>query len=51
MILTMPKMFRVPAQGTLPYQYFTVDPGFTQDMWIRASEVALARRRSSITWW
>jgi hypothetical protein len=39
MVVTMPKMFRVPAQGTLPYQYFTVDPGFTSDTWVRASEV------------
>ncbi len=39
LILTMPKMFRVPAKGVLPYQYFTVDPGFKEDKWVRASEV------------
>jgi peroxiredoxin len=39
LILTMPKMFRVPASGTLPYQYFTVDPNFKEDVWIKASEV------------
>jgi peroxiredoxin len=39
LILTMPKMYRVQAKGVLPYQYFTVDPGFTEDKWIRASEV------------
>ena len=39
LILTMPKMYRVQAKGVLPYQYFTVDPGFKEDKWIRASEV------------
>jgi peroxiredoxin/mono/diheme cytochrome c family protein len=38
-ILTMPKMYRVQAKGVLPYQYFTVDPGFMEDKWVRASEV------------
>ena len=39
LVVTMPRTFRVPARGTLPYQYFTVDPGFKEDTWIRASEV------------
>ena len=39
LIVTMPKAFRVPASGTLPYQYFTIDPGFREDKWIKASEV------------
>jgi hypothetical protein len=39
LILTMPKPYRVPAQGTVRYQYFTVDPGFREDKWIQASEV------------
>jgi hypothetical protein len=38
-VLSMEKPYRVPATGTLPYQYFTVDPGFTQDKWVQASEV------------
>lgn len=30
--------FVVPAQGTVEYQYFVVDPGFTEDKWVRAAE-------------
>ncbi|MCH2178240.1 MAG: redoxin domain-containing protein [Mariniblastus sp.] len=29
----------VPAQGVIDYQYFVVDPGFTEDKWITAAEV------------
>ncbi|MEO8494927.1 MAG: redoxin domain-containing protein [Planctomycetota bacterium] len=29
----------VPAEGTVEYQYFIVDPGFTEDKWIRGAEV------------
>jgi peroxiredoxin len=32
------KPFQVPAQGEVRYQYFTVDPGFTDDKWIQAAE-------------
>jgi peroxiredoxin len=38
-VLSMDKPYRVPATGTVPYQYFAVDPGFTEDKWIQASEV------------
>jgi thiol-disulfide isomerase/thioredoxin len=31
--------FDVPAQGELPYQYYLVDPGFTEDQYVRAVEV------------
>lgn len=30
--------FEVPAEGVVDYQYFTVDPGFTEDKWVRAFE-------------
>ena len=30
--------FTVPAEGTIEYQYFTVDPGFTEDVWVKAAE-------------
>jgi peroxiredoxin len=36
--------FRVPAQGTIEYQYFEVDPGFTEDRWISAAEVIPGNR-------
>ena len=32
------KPFTVPADGTIEYQYFTVDPGFKQDVWVKAAE-------------
>ena len=33
------KPFQVPADGTVDYQYFVVDPGFKEDKWVNASEV------------
>ncbi|MCG6154803.1 redoxin domain-containing protein [Rubinisphaera margarita] len=30
---------QVPANGTVKYQYYSVDPGFTEDKWIQAAEV------------
>lgn len=32
------KPYNVPASGEVRYQYFTVDPGFTEDKWISAAE-------------
>lgn len=32
------KPFTVPAAGTVEYQYFVVDPGFTEDVWVREAE-------------
>jgi peroxiredoxin len=30
--------FQVPAEGEVRYQYFVVDPGFTEDKWVKAAE-------------
>lgn len=30
--------FTVPAEGRVEYQYFTVDPGFTTDRWVKGVE-------------
>ena len=38
-VLPMPKPFNVPAEGIVDYQFFEVDPGFTEDRWIQAAEV------------
>jgi peroxiredoxin len=38
-VFTMPKPFRVPAQGDVPYQFVAIDPGFSEDKWVRAVEV------------
>ncbi|MCA9262955.1 MAG: redoxin domain-containing protein [Planctomycetales bacterium] len=31
--------FTIPADGTVEYQYFVVDPGFKEDKWITAAQV------------
>ncbi|MEM9411221.1 MAG: alkyl hydroperoxide reductase, partial [Planctomycetota bacterium] len=36
--------FKVPADGTVEYQYFVVDPGFKKDVWITAAEVIPGNR-------
>lgn len=36
--------FKVPATGTVEYQYFQVDPGFTDDMWVSAAECRADQR-------
>ncbi|MEX0718173.1 MAG: redoxin domain-containing protein [Planctomycetaceae bacterium] len=38
------KPHQVPAEGTVRYQYFTIDPGFTEDKWIAAAEVQPGNR-------
>ena len=30
--------FDVPAEGTVEYKYFAVDPGFTEDKWVKVAE-------------
>ena len=36
--------FDVPAEGTVKYQYFQVDPEFKDDMWIKAAELQPGNR-------
>jgi thiol-disulfide isomerase/thioredoxin len=31
--------FPVPAEGTIEYQHFVVDPGFTEDRWIAGAQI------------
>lgn len=38
-VLGMPKPFRVPAEGDLPYQYFIVPTSFAEDRWVQAVEL------------
>jgi len=38
------KPYHVPATGVVDYQYFTVDPGFTEDKWIKGIETRPANR-------
>ena len=44
LVLTMPKPFTVPAEGVIEYQYFEVDPGFTEDRWVQAAEIRPGNR-------
>jgi peroxiredoxin len=40
-VIQMPRAYDVPAKapkGGIPYQYFKVDPGFTEDRWIQRAE-------------
>jgi peroxiredoxin len=38
-VLKMPDPFHVPAKGVVDYQYFTFDPKFEDDVWIKGAEV------------
>jgi peroxiredoxin len=39
-VITMSdRAFTVPADGSVEYQYFVVDPGFTEDRWVTAAQV------------
>ncbi len=38
-VLEMEEVYTVQAEGTLPYQHFTVRSGFTEDRWVQAAEV------------
>ncbi len=41
LVVEMPRAYDVPAKapkGGIPYQYFKVDPGFTEDRWIQRAE-------------
>jgi peroxiredoxin len=44
LIITLPKPFKVPTEGAVPYQYFVVDPGLKEDKWIKASEARPGNR-------
>ena len=36
--------FAIPAAGTIEYQYFVVDPQFTEDKWVTAAQVVPGNR-------
>jgi peroxiredoxin/mono/diheme cytochrome c family protein len=38
------KSYTIPAEGTVEYQFFTVDPGWTTDKWIQATEARPGNR-------
>ena len=36
--------YRVPATGTVPYQYFEVDTNFKEDKWVSQAEIRIGNR-------
>jgi peroxiredoxin len=38
------KSYTVPAEGTVEYQFFTADPGWTTDKWIQSTEARPGNR-------
>jgi thiol-disulfide isomerase/thioredoxin/mono/diheme cytochrome c family protein len=38
LVISMPQEYEVPATGSLPYQHWEIDPGFTEDKWITVAE-------------
>ncbi len=36
--------YRVPAEGSVEYQYFHVDPGFAEDKWVKVVEIQPGNR-------
>jgi len=44
MVIAMEEPYTVPAEGVVEYQYFTVDPGFTEDRWVKAAEARPGNR-------
>jgi hypothetical protein len=43
-VLSMPEEFQVPADGVIPYKYFTIPTNFTEDKWIQALEIRPGNR-------
>lgn len=39
LIVTMPTAYKVPAQGTISYQYFEAETKLTEDKWVQAMEI------------
>jgi peroxiredoxin/mono/diheme cytochrome c family protein len=39
LVIPLPKTINIQAEGTMPYQNFTIDPKLKMDVWVRASQV------------
>jgi peroxiredoxin len=44
LVVEMPKLYTVPAQGTVEYQYFELNQKFDEDKWVVASEARPGNR-------
>jgi len=43
-VLAMQEEYSIPADGTVPYLYFTIPTGFTEDKWVQAMEIKPGNR-------
>lgn len=43
-VLSMQRPYAIPAEGTVEYQYFVVDPGWQEDRWVTAAQVIPGNR-------
>jgi hypothetical protein len=43
-VLTMQEEYSVPADGTVPYLYFSIPTGFKEDKWVQALEIKPGNR-------
>lgn len=39
LVVSMPHAEELPAEGTIDYKYIYIDPGLTEDKWVRAAQV------------
>jgi peroxiredoxin len=39
LVVQLPRTVSIPAEGTMPYENFVIDPKLTQDVWVQASQV------------
>jgi peroxiredoxin len=37
--IALPETVKIPAEGTMPYRNFVIDPKLKKDVWVRASQV------------
>ena len=44
-VIEMAEEYTVPADGTVPYLYFSMPTGFTEDKWIQAMEIRPGNRK------
>lgn len=47
MVVELPEPQPIPAEGVVQYRYAEVDPGFTEDQWIQASDCAPTARKQT----
>ena len=45
-VISMQEEFSVPAEGVVPYKYFTVPTHFTEDRWIQSAEIRAGARQA-----